>query len=735
LRVSRDQICGKPDEHTAVFVRLPEQEPIRRPPLTYDDKEEVRSVTDRRNRWFVLVCWLGAAEVAAYFTATRLVSPAGTSGKILGDLVFPQLEALTAVMLVLAGRRTTGRTRRFCWFLAASTFMGLCGDITWAVLVLVLHSPPLPSLADVFYLSSVTAIFPALWSQFGSPLRRWRQTLDSSMVALLIIYTAFAFVLRPQIHGGLNLASAVADVETALVLIAGVWATFATLTVDRRLPFGVRLIVIGTVAQSAAWLAYAYLVNVRGIADGSWLYTDWQASWVIMVAGCVALLLGVERRRSSRLWSTSTWVGTGVVTGLIVVTLADSTAIRTAPVRVLAALIGLALLLLRLQLTVRDRGRLAAEMHRLAETDVLTGVPNRRAFEQRLAAAARNAAERGAPFGLLVIDIDHFKVVNDGYGHPFGDEVLIHVTRRLAACLRPLDALARLGGEEFGVLAHGVTPAQLADIAERCRRAVAAEPIEVEETAVPVTVSIGAACMPDHASSSTELVRIADRALYQAKDMGRNRVDVGAGTSPQTAIPIPETGVLRSLEALADRYAGAGSGTPDCAIVGVADRLCGELGVSVDERRRCLAATRLRDVGKIGVPPAILGKSGRLTAAERSAACEHVRAGVEMLEAFPETRELAPIVGQHHERFDGRGYPSGSAGHRISLAARIIAVAEAWTDARTTRPDRRALDTAAARAEIVRGAGSRFDPQVVAGLMSLVDEGAIEAPRGHGLAA
>ena len=658
----------------------------------------------------------------AYLVATRSVDASGTSGKILGDLVFPQLEALAAVMLVVAGRRTDGRTRRFCWFLAASTFMGLCGDITWAVLVLVLHSPPVPSLADVFYLCSASAIFPALWTQFGSPLRRWRQTLDSSMVALLIIYTAFAFVLRPQIHGGLNWASAVADVETALVLIAGVWATFATLTVDRRLPFGVRLIVIGTVAQSAAWLAYAYLVNVRGIEDGSWLYTDWQASWVVMIAGCVALLLGVERRKTSRLWSTSTWVGTGVVTGLIVVTLADSTAIRTAPVRVLAAMIGLALLLLRLQLTVRDRGRLAAEMHKLAETDVLTGVPNRRAFEQRLAAAARNAAERGAPFGLLVVDIDHFKVVNDGYGHPFGDDVLIEVTRRLAACLRPLDVLARLGGEEFGVLAHGVTPAQLGHIAERCRRAVSAELIEVEGTAVPVTVSIGGACMPEHASSSTELVRIADRALYQAKDAGRNRVYVGAGTSPQTAIPIPETGVLRSLEALADRYAADGA-RPDCAIVDVADRLCGELGVSVDERRRCLAAARLRDVGKIGVPPGILGKPAPLTAAERRIQEDHVRVGAELLAALPETRELAPIVAEHHERFDGLGFPAGIAGSAITIEARIIAVAEAWCAAGgSTAPG--------VIRDVTARSGREFDPAIVAALTRIVDAHARKARNG-----
>jgi two-component system, cell cycle response regulator len=680
----------------------------------------------RAQRWFAAVCVAGAAWATGYLAATRFVDPGGSSGAILGDIVYPQLEALATVVLIWTGRRASGSTRRFCWYMAASTFLGLCGDVTWAVLVLVVHSPPAPSLADAFYLGSVSAIFPALWAQFGSPLRRWRQTLDSSMVVLLILYTAFAFVLRPQMDNGLSAAAIVADAETLLVLVAGVWAMFATLTVDRRRPFGVRIIVVGIVLQAASWLVYAYAVTVRGVQDGSWLYTGWELSWAVVVAGCAALLLGVERRQRSRLWSTSTWVGTGVVAGLIVVTLADSTAIRTAPVRVLAALMGLALLVLRLQLTLRERGRLATEMHKLAETDVLTGVPNRRAFEQRLAVAAPDAAERGAAFGLLVVDIDHFKVVNDGYGHPFGDEVLVQVTRRLAGCLRPLDVLARLGGEEFGILAHGVSPAQLADIAERCRRAVAMGPVTVDGATVPITVSIGGACMPEHARDGTDLVRIADRALYEAKDAGRNRVHVGPGSSSRAAMPTPETGVLQSLEALADRFATGGS--PDCAIVDVVHRLCRELGVSVSERRRCLAAARLRDVGKIGVPPEILAKAGPLTGAERRIERDHARIGAELLAALPETRELAPIVAEHHERFDGRGYPAGLAATAISMEARIIAVAEAWCAAGATSQD--------ALRSVLAGSGRELDPAVVAAVVRIVEAHTRRSQEGpHGLAA
>jgi len=91
---------------------------------------------------FAAACAAAAVWVTAYFVATRLVDPNGTSGTALGDIVYPQLEGLATVMLVWAGRRASGATRRFCGFMAASTFLGLCGDVTWAVLVLVVHEPP-----------------------------------------------------------------------------------------------------------------------------------------------------------------------------------------------------------------------------------------------------------------------------------------------------------------------------------------------------------------------------------------------------------------------------------------------------------------------------------------------------------------------------------------------------------------------------------------------------------------
>jgi two-component system cell cycle response regulator len=685
------------------------------------DTDPTSAVTARRRRWFAVACSACAVWVAAYFVASRLVSPGGTSGAVLGDLVYPQAEALATLMLLWAGTRASGSTRRFCFSMAASTFLGLCGDVTWAVLVLVVHSPPAPSLADVFYLGSVSAIFPALWMQFGSPFRRWRQTLDGSMVVLLLVYVASAFVLEPQIRAGLPPDALVTFAETVLMLAAGVWAIFAWLTVVKPLEFGVRLVLGGIVIQAVTWLGYAYAVSLHGLEDGSWLYTGWQVTWGVTIAGTTAMLLGIQRGRPSRGWSSSPWIGTTVVTGLIVLTVADSAILRQTPVRGIAALCGLGMLLARLHLTVRDRGRLADNMHTLAETDVLTSVPNRRAFERRLRQAATDCTQMQVPVGLLVIDIDKFKIVNDGYGHPFGDRVLIEVTRRLARCVRPSDMLARLGGEEFGVLAHGVTGERLPALAERCRGAVAADPIVVDGAAVSVTVSVGGACMPEHAAHGPELIRVADRALYEAKEAGRNRVHIGPRTTAQVEIAIADTGVLRSLEALADRCAAAAGARPSGpAIVDVTHQLCRRLGVSVAERRRSLAAARLRDIGLIAVPPDILAKPGPLTPAELRVMRDHVRVGVELLQALPETRELAPIVGEHHERYDGTGYPLGIQGRRIAIEARIIAVADAWIEAAGERGG------PAAREEILRRAERQLDPEVVAALLKVLDDGSID---------
>ena len=172
-----------------------------------------------------------------------------------------------------------------------------------------------------------------------------------------------------------------------------------------------------------------------------------------------------------------------------------------------------------------ERVKLIAFLENLSITDALTGIANRRHFEWRLSEEVERARRYKYPLSALLLDLDHFKQVNDNYGHQIGDVVLQQVAQRLKSSLRRTDFLARYGGEEFVVLAPQ-TPAERAIIlGERLRQVIAESPITVaDDLQIRITLSVGIAVFPDHAQNESELIGAADTALYKAKQMGRNRV-------------------------------------------------------------------------------------------------------------------------------------------------------------------------------------------------------------------
>ncbi len=171
----------------------------------------------------------------------------------------------------------------------------------------------------------------------------------------------------------------------------------------------------------------------------------------------------------------------------------------------------------------RELERANADLERLATIDPLTGARNRRAFLAQAAAEAARAARHGHPLSVLVIDLDHFKRINDGYGHAAGDAVLRAFVERAAAALRAADVIGRLGGEEFAVLLPETGLAAAAEAAERIRAALAAGPVAVEGGAVSFTASIGVAELGPDGDTPEAALNHADRRLYQAKREGRNR--------------------------------------------------------------------------------------------------------------------------------------------------------------------------------------------------------------------
>jgi diguanylate cyclase (GGDEF)-like protein len=194
---------------------------------------------------------------------------------------------------------------------------------------------------------------------------------------------------------------------------------------------------------------------------------------------------------------------------------------------------------------ITDRKRAEAVLRELAMRDGLTGLYNRREMQRMLKEEAERYIRYEQPTALIMVDIDHFKSVNDTYGHQVGDEVLRWVAYLMREMVRSVDKVARYGGEELAVILPEARAVDAYDVAERLRNAIASHPFaftlddEREETVlIPITISAGVACLPDDADSEDTLIEAADQALYEAKAQGRNRT-VRCGKLQPRATLIP----------------------------------------------------------------------------------------------------------------------------------------------------------------------------------------------------
>jgi diguanylate cyclase (GGDEF)-like protein len=373
-------------------------------------------------------------------------------------------------------------------------------------------------------------------------------------------------------------------------------------------------------------------------------------------------------------------------------------------------------------LTIGRLAGLVADQRLLAITDVLTGLRTRRFFSTQLPMEIARARRAGTNVAVLIVDVDHFKSVNDRYGHPAGDRVLVEVARRLRDSVRHADFLARYGGEEFALVVPDASPQELASIGERLRTEIASSPFRVSpEVWIGVTVSVGTAGYPWHGSTPSELITAADRALYAAKSQGRDRVVVGDVSLPAKMVlpvgrpgPEPTTDLLAYLQRVADEVDGWLSGSEHGRAVGRWSALvAATLGEDEELIRRVELAGRLHDVGKVCIPQNIWRKPSALSPHERQLAEQHPDYGFQMVRVVPGLADVADAVRQHHERIDGQGYPLGLSGQQISLEARIIAVCDSWAAMRADRPYHAAKPAEEACEELLRGKGGQFDPDVV----------------------
>jgi diguanylate cyclase (GGDEF)-like protein len=371
---------------------------------------------------------------------------------------------------------------------------------------------------------------------------------------------------------------------------------------------------------------------------------------------------------------------------------------------------------LRHSMAELEQARAEAELR--ANTDDLTGAYNRRHFAQIASASLASAAERSA---LLLIDADHFKQINDVYGHAVGDAVLGELAERLRSGITADDHLARWGGEEFAVLLRNVSSAaELAERAERLRHAVSETPIAHEGIRILLTTSIGAVLAPEGASLDA-LVERADACLYTAKYQGRNRVSLEPEAGGRAAsIREPEViGMARALAFASSQREGIPEEHAE-QVARLAMLTAERLELPVGIALLCRIGGWLHDVGKIAIPERILTKPSALDDAEWAVMKTHPVVGDKIVRRVAGLHDAAPAVRHHHERFGGGGYPDGLAGQAIPIEARIVCAADAYSAMTTNRPYSAARSPQDAAAELRRSAGVHFDPKVVEALLAVL---------------
>jgi len=373
------------------------------------------------------------------------------------------------------------------------------------------------------------------------------------------------------------------------------------------------------------------------------------------------------------------------------------------------------------------RRRTGAELSSLADAalrDPLTGLLNRRGFEQAFDTELERARRTGQPLSVIVGDLDHFKELNDRFGHAAGDDALRRVGLAFSTGERSWDTAARVGGEEFAVIAPDTDEHGAYIISERVRTAI--EESFAEECEAEITGSFGIVSFPVHGQTPGALLKAADQALYAAKRLGRNRSVISSAEVPGILARLPRdrAGVAVDLatlvsfaEALDVRDSGSSS---HCQRVGrYAELIARELGLQPDTVERVRMAGVLHDVGRVGVPDELFTKAGPLTDDEWHWVRSHPEIGARMLETT-DYAEIGDWILAHHERPDGDGYPLGRPAEELPLEAAILGVADAYQAMTAPRAHRPPLGPEVASEELRRGAGRQFDARVVDALLRVV---------------
>jgi diguanylate cyclase (GGDEF)-like protein len=367
-----------------------------------------------------------------------------------------------------------------------------------------------------------------------------------------------------------------------------------------------------------------------------------------------------------------------------------------------------------------------ARLDALATTDPLTELPNHRAMARNLKDEIERARRHDRPLAVLFCDLDYFKSINDRYGHSSGDDVLQAFAQLAQATLRQHDIVGRWGGEEFVVILPEMDEPAAVQCAERLRMAVASQLFQVSSTGIHITCSIGVACYPQDGAERSALVDAADRAMYSAKQSGRNRVcrasqlGVQHLQSPAPSHEVAEmVEIVDALAALLESQDGDG-GEHRQAIASLVEEVAQEMGCSPEDRRIIGLAARLRDLRRAEPSDAPRQESERFPLKEQQETRAFAAVGADLMARFPGLPRVVAIIQAQYERWDGWGYPEGLSRDAIPVGARIVATVNAYDALVMDRSSQAAPSTEQALEALGQRAGTEFDPQAVAALMRVL---------------
>jgi two-component system cell cycle response regulator len=592
---------------------------------------------------------------------------------------------------VCAGRAVCSARDRGAW--VAFTLAALCWTLANFYSAFAFYPAPAPVLSwsDAGYLA-----FPVF---FSAGLLRYvhvrlpRVSVGAWLDAVIVALGAGA-VIAALIFVGLTVhAESFSAVVTTLaypvedVTVVGLLVGAGSV-LGWRLGTPGRLIAAAIVCITVSDVFTITAVLQGSAYGGAWTNAGWSAG-IALLAMAAVVEIDAGPRRSGMTGRSAIAVPTlAAVAAMSVMILALP--LDLSPIALGLACATVAAVIARLILSVREVESLA-DSRRLAMTDELTGLYNRR----RLLGDLADACTGPTPHDLMLFDLDGFKQFNDFHGHSAGDELLASLAAALDASLPAGGRAYRLGGDEFCTLLpaeSAQTPRRRSELSEGQVAALTASGRDWS-----IAPSWGSVRLGEEVSDPASALTLADRRMYEQK---RRR--------PNTARYQVRDALLHALFEQQPTLRAHAQDVTDTV-----GRVARSLGMSNDEVDDAVRTAELHDIGKLAIPASVLDKPGPLNDEELAVIRTHTIVGERMLLAAPALQSVAPLVRASHERWDGNGYPDRLSGEAIPLAARIVSVCDAFDAMIAERPYRPARAPADALAELRRCAGTQFDPQIV----------------------